>query len=104
MSDILSTSISGLLAFQQALTVTSNNVSNAATPGYSVQNINLKEAPGQGTASGYIGDGVDVQSVTRSYDETLANQVRSSSSSYQSFNTLATQASQIDNMLSDTRT
>ena len=104
MSDILNTSISGLLAFQQALSVTSNNVSNAATPGYSVQNINLKEALGQGTASGYIGSGVDVQSITRSYDETLANQVRSSNSSYQSFNTLATQASQIDNMLSDTKT
>jgi flagellar hook-associated protein 1 len=104
MGDILNTSISGLLAFQQALTVTSNNVSNAATKGYSVQNINLKEALGQGTASGYIGAGVDVQSITRSYDETLANQVRSSNSSYQSFNTLATQASQIDNMLSDTKT
>jgi len=104
MGDILNTSISGLLAFQQALTVTSNNVSNAATKGYSVQNINLKESLGQGTASGYIGSGVDVQSITRSYDETLANQVRSSNSSYQSFNTLATQASQIDNMLSDTKT
>ena len=104
MGDILNTSISGLLAFQQALSVTSNNVSNAATPGYSVQNINLKEALGQGTASGYIGSGVDVQSITRSYDETLANQVRSSNSNYQSFNTLATQASQIDNMLSDTKT
>src|SRR6185437_238278 len=104
MGDILNTSISGLLAFQQALTVTSNNVSNAASKGYSVQNINLTEALGQGTASGYIGAGVNVQSITRSYDETLANQVRSSNSSYQSFNTLATQASQIDNMLSDTKT
>jgi flagellar hook-associated protein 1 len=104
MSDILSTSISGLLAFQQALTVTSNNVSNAATKGYSVQNINLREALGQGTASGYIGSGVDVQSITRSYDETLAQQVRSSQSSYSAFNTVATQAAQIDNMLSDSST
>ena len=104
MGDILNTSISGLLAFQQALSVTSNNVSNAATPGYSVQNINLKEALGQGTASGYIGAGVSVQSITRSYDETLAAQVRTSNSNYQAFNTVATQASQIDNMLSDTKT
>ncbi|HEY6927205.1 MAG TPA: flagellar hook-associated protein FlgK [Steroidobacteraceae bacterium] len=104
MGDILSTSISGLLAFQQALSVTSNNVSNAATPGYSLQNVNLKEALGQGTASGYIGAGVDVKSITRSYDETLAQQVRSSNSSYQSFNTVATRAAQIDNMLSDTGT
>lgn len=104
MGDILSTSVSGLLAFQQALTVTSNNVSNAATKGYSVENINLREALGQSTGSGYIGSGVDVQSITRSYDETLAQQVRSSQSSYSAFNTVATQAAQIDNMLSDTST
>jgi flagellar hook-associated protein 1 len=104
MSDILNTSISGLLAFQQALSVTSNNVSNAATPGYSVQNINLREALGQGMGSGYIGAGVNVQSITRSYDETLAAQVRSSNSNYQAFNTVATQAAQIDNLLSDTKT
>lgn len=104
MGDILSTSVSGLLAFQQALSVTSNNVSNAATPGYSRQTINLAEALGQGTASGYIGSGVNVQSITRAYDETLAQQVRSSNSSYQSFNTVATQAAQIDNMLSDSKT
>ncbi|MBV9726103.1 MAG: flagellar biosynthesis protein FlgG, partial [Gammaproteobacteria bacterium] len=34
MADVLSTSVSGLLAFQRALDVTSNNVANAATPGY----------------------------------------------------------------------
>jgi flagellar hook-associated protein 1 len=104
MSDILSTSVSGLLAFQQALDVTSNNISNAATPGYSVENINLTPAPGQATSSGYIGGGVQVQSITRSYDELLAGQVRSSQSSYSSFNTYSTQASTIDNMLSDSTT
>src|SRR5271163_519731 len=104
MSDILSTSVSGLLAFQQALDVTSNNVSNAATPGYSVENINFTPQPGQATSSGYIGSGVQVQSITRAYDELLAGQVRSSQSSYSSFNTYATQATQIDNMLSSTTT
>src|SRR5581483_11486921 len=104
MSDILSTSVSGLLAFQRALDVTSNNVANAATPGYSVERVNLTENPAQSSASGYIGSGVNVQSVTRSYDELLAGQVRSSQSSFSSFNTFATQAAQIDNMLSDSST
>ena len=44
MGNILSTGVSGLLAFQQALDVTSNNIANAATPGYSVENIEL-DAP-----------------------------------------------------------
>src|SRR6266702_622068 len=104
MGDILSTSVSGLLAFQQALNVTSNNISNSATPGYSVENIKLAEQPGSGTGGGYFGNGVNVQSVTRSYDEMLAAQVRSSQSSYSSFNTLSTQAAQIDNMLSSSST
>jgi len=96
MADILSTSVSGLLAFQRALDVTSNNVSNAATAGYSVENVNFAPQPGQATASGYIGSGVQVQSITRSYDELLAGQVRSSQSSYSSFNTFATQAASSD--------
>jgi flagellar hook-associated protein 1 FlgK len=104
MSDVLSTAVSGLLAFQQALDVTSNNVANAATPGYSVQNINFTQQQAQPTASGYIGTGVAVQSITRSYDELLAGQVRSSQSGYSSWNTFATQAAQIDNMLSDSST
>ena len=104
MADLLSTSVSGLLAFQQALDVTSNNIANASTPGYSVETANLTEAPGQSTGVGFVGSGVDVQSITRSYNEYLAQQVRSSQSSYSSSNTLATQAAQIDNMLSESGT
>ncbi len=104
MADILSTGVSGLLAFQQALDVTSNNIANAATPGYSVENIELTPAPGQDTAGGYVGSGVEVEGITRSYNELLAAQVRSSESSYSSYNTLATQAGQIDDMLSDSNT
>jgi flagellar hook-associated protein 1 len=104
MSDLFSTSVSGLLAFQRALNVTSNNISNVATPGYSKENANFTERPGQAYSSGYIGSGTDIQSVTRSYDELLAGQVRSSQSSFSSFDTYATQAAQIDNMLSDPKT
>src|SRR6266850_32404 len=104
MSDILSTSVSGLLAFQRALDITSNNISNVATPGYSVENAHFTPQPGQSTSVGYFGSGVTIESVTRSYDELLAGQVRSSQSGYSSFNTYATQAAQIDNMLSDSST
>ena len=104
MADLLSTSVSGLLAFQQALNVTSNNIANASTPGYSVETANLTEAPGQSTGIGFIGSGVDVQSITRTYNEYLAQQVRSSQASYSSSNTLATQAGQVDNMLSNSST
>ena len=101
MADLLATSVSGLLAFQQALDVTSNNIANVDTPGYSAETANLAEAPGQFTGAGYIGGGVDVASVTRAYTQQLAQQANTSQSSYSSYHTLATQAQQIDNMLSD---
>ncbi len=104
MGDLLSTSVSGLIAFQQALDVTSNNVANAATPGYNVESANFAESPGQGSSIGYIGNGVEVQNVTRAYNALLAQQVNSSQANYSSFNTLATEAEQIDNMLSDSST
>jgi len=104
MADLLSTSVSGLLAFQQALDVTSNNIANASTPGYSVETANLAEALGQATNVGFIGSGVDVQSITRNYNEYLALQVRGSQASYSSANTLAAQSGQVDDMLSDSGT
>ena len=104
MADLLSTSVSGLLAFQQALDVTSNNIANASTTGYSVETANLTPEPGQFTGAGYVGGGVQVQSITRAYSTQLTQQVRTSQSSYSSYNTLATQAQQIDNMLSDSST
>ena len=104
MADLLATSVSGLLAFQQALDVTSNNIANVDTPGYSAETANLAEAPGQFTGAGYIGGGVDVASVTRAYTQQLAQQANTSQSSYSSYHTLATQAQQIDNMLSASST
>lgn len=104
MGDILSTSVSGLLAFEQALDVTSNNISNAATTGYSTESIELTPQTGSGTIDNYVGGGVAVEGVTRAYNELLAQQVRSSQASYSSTNTLASQAAQIDNMLSASST
>jgi flagellar hook-associated protein 1 len=102
MSDLLSVSASGLLAFQKALSVTSNNVANASTPGYSVESAVLTPKLGVTTSAGTYGNGVAVTGVTRNYDELLAGQVRTSQSGYSSFNAYATTAATVDNMLSNT--
>ena len=46
MGDMLSTGVTGLLAFQTALDTISNNISNVNTPGYSVETANLVDQPG----------------------------------------------------------
>ena len=104
MADLLSTSVSGLIAFQNALNVTSNNVANVSTPGYSVETPIFTAQLGESTGVGYFGTGVDISNVTRSYSELLATQMRTSQSSYSSFNSYATTAAEVDNMLSDTTT
>lgn len=104
MPDILATSVSGLLAFQKALDVTSNNVANVNTPGYSVESPQFTAQPGESTGIGFFGTGVSISNVTRNYSELLAGQMRSSQSSYSSFNTYATTAATVDDMLSSTTT
>src|SRR5579863_2712270 len=104
MSDVLFTSVSGLLAFQKALSVTGNNVANVATPGYSVESANFTPQLGVTTSIGSFGNGVAVTSVTRNYSELLAGQMRSSQSGYSGFNSFATTAASIDSVLSDTST
>jgi len=77
MVDALNTSLSGLLAFQRALSTTSHNISNAATEGYSRQRINFGTANPQFYGGQYQGSGVRVNSVERVYDQFLANEVQS---------------------------
>jgi flagellar hook-associated protein 1 FlgK len=77
MADIMSTAVSGLIAFQRALSVTSNNVANANTDGYSRQTVNLENRAPDATAGVFIGNGVDVTSVARAYDQFSVDQLRS---------------------------
>ena len=69
----LQTALSGLLADQQAIDVTGQNITNASTPGYSRQVVQLQTnepmriaalAPGTG-AGGQLGTGVMVTGYTR---------------------------------------
>jgi flagellar hook-associated protein 1 FlgK len=104
MGDMLSTGVTGLLAFQNALDTISNNVSNVNTPGYSLQTANLVTNPSTQTSQGSIGNGVSVASVTRSYNTFLDQQTQTASSSFNQFNTLSTLADTINNMFADPTT
>ena len=104
MADLLSTSISGLMAFQRALDTTSHNITNANTVGYSRQVAEFMTRNPQQAGNGWVGNGVDVTTIQRQYDDFLAGQGRSASSSYHQFNTYATQAGRVSNLLGNTST
>jgi flagellar hook-associated protein 1 len=104
MADMLSTGVSGLIAFQQSLSTVSHNIANSSTPGYSRQGVNLMTNSADPTANGWIGNGVSVAGITRSYDNFLAAQTLSASSSFNQLNTVSNLAGTINNMFSDSTT
>src|SRR3954468_3795327 len=80
----IQTSLRGLLAQQRALDVTSHNIANASTVGYSRQEATMAasrplEIPG--TNGGMLGTGVDVMSYQRVRDQFLDLQYRGQSMS-----------------------
>jgi flagellar hook-associated protein 1 len=94
--------ISALLAFQQAISVTSNNVANASTPGYDEESIVLGEATPQTSGGVPIGAGVEVNGVARAYSQSAAAQLNNSQSNLGQLNALQNYTSQIDNLFGTT--
>jgi flagellar hook-associated protein 1 len=101
---ILGIALSGLAAFQRSLETTSNNISNVNTEGYSRQRVELSTRREEYTGAGYVGTGVNIANITRSYDQFITGQMRSSTSAFQEVDTYHTLASQIDNMIADEKT
>ncbi|ASP40613.1 flagellar hook-associated protein FlgK [Bacterioplanes sanyensis] len=101
MAELLNIGISGLKAQQAALSVTGHNITNAGTEGYSRQQVSFNENNPQFKAGNWIGSGVNVNSVRRVYDQFLTEQLRRDTSTFNEFDTLATNAEQIDSLLAD---
>jgi flagellar hook-associated protein 1 FlgK len=104
MADMLSTGVSGLRAFQRALDTTSHNIANASTPGYSRQRVELATRVPETFGGGFLGSGVDVNSITRYYDQLLASQSRTASSSLSRLSAYADKAQSLSNLFADSST
>ncbi len=94
--------VSALNAAQAGLTTTSNNIANANTPGYSRQQIVQAAMLPQNTGSGYLGQGVNVTTVVRRYDQFLGAQVLEAQTQSSNLNTQLGLAQQVSNLLGGT--
>ncbi|MCF7988059.1 MAG: flagellar hook-associated protein FlgK [Methylovulum sp.] len=103
MAGMLGISSSGLMAVQQALDVTSHNIANVNTDGYSRQRVDFTPKSAQSNGGGFIGQGVDA-TVSRVYDQFIAKQMTSTTSAFSEADTLSTYAAQVDNMVSSDAT
>lgn len=70
-SALLSLGMRAMFANQAALQTIGQNIANANTPGYSRQQVEFSTTGGQFTGAGFFGKGVQVETVTRSYNAFL---------------------------------
>ncbi|HEY3539116.1 MAG TPA: flagellar hook-associated protein FlgK [Trinickia sp.] len=98
-NNIFSIGLSGLAAAQWGLTTTSNNISNASTTGYTVENPVYAEASGQYTGAGYMGGGVSSVTVARNYSQYLSTELNNAQSTSSALTTNYSMASQLNNLI-----
>ncbi|WP_374590261.1 flagellar hook-associated protein FlgK [Aquabacterium sp.] len=71
---LFSISTGALAANYAALNTIGNNISNANTPGYSRQQVQLATETGQYTGAGFFGRGVKITTVSRASDDFLTKE------------------------------
>ena len=102
MADLLNTALSGLLAFQRGLAVTGNNITNSNTTGYSRELVGFESRLPDSATGVFIGNGVDVGSVNRAYDQFTVVQLRTGNGILGQQNSFLDIANQVDNLVGGT--
>lgn len=97
-SSLMGIATKAMFANYAALQTTGNNIANANTAGYSRQTVNLETAKGQFTGAGFFGQGVNVKTVTRSYDQFLTAQSAVTRSIASADSTRHEQLTQLENV------
>ncbi len=100
-SNILGIGQSALTAAQVGLSTTGHNIANAATPGYTRQVMVQGAAMAQDFGFGFLGQGTEISTVKRVYNEYLSTQVRSAQTTKSSADVYYSQLKQLDNMLAN---
>jgi flagellar hook-associated protein 1 FlgK len=95
---ILNIGTQALQANQVALQTIGNNIANVNTIGYSRQRVVMGTVAGQFTGAGYVGKGVDIQTIQRNYDQFLTRQSTLAASTQSSDTTRSDYLTQLSNI------
>lgn len=104
MATLIRIGLTGLTANQLALGTTGNNITNANVAGYSRQRVEQVTAPEQYAGAGYIGSGVQVDSVRRLVDQFAITQLQLNTATFNDVDTQSSLIDQIDSLLADQNT
>lgn len=92
---------SALTTFQQALSVTGQNISNVNTPGHSRQQVVLSETQPQNARPGQVGTGVEALEIKRSVDSFVEQQLQTSHERLGQFSATRSALNQVEPLFSD---
>lgn len=94
-----------LLATQQAMNTVAHNVANAATPGYTRQQVSLQSVDaGLSVGSSASGRGVRIADIQRMYDSFTSLQVRTEQSNQSYWDTTQAGLTTVDNIFNESGT
>ncbi|MDR3323802.1 MAG: flagellar hook-associated protein FlgK [Zoogloeaceae bacterium] len=98
---LLNTGLTALSTAQLGLATSQHNIANANTAGYSRQAIMQATNAAMFSGSGYVGQGVHVETIQRSYSAVLNKQVYAAQSKSSELDAYYAMISRIDNLLAD---
>ncbi len=100
-SSVFSIGLTGLKAANLGLATAGHNIANVNTAGYSRQAIQQSAPYPSMTGSGFVGMGVQVDTITRSYDQFLTKQVQTTQAKTSYYDSYLSHVEQIDNLVAD---
>jgi flagellar hook-associated protein 1 FlgK len=104
VSRTLNIAQSGLQVYQEALDVTSNNISNSSNPNYSRQQVNLKSAIPTSSGSTIWGNGVTLADIQRVRDNLTDGQIITNNSAYSYNNQLSNELGDVQSLFNEPST
>lgn len=100
-TNILNIGQSALAAAQMGITTTGQNIANASTPGYSRQVLLQSANEPQNIGGTFVGQGVSISQIQRQYDQYIAQQVNSITSTKGQADTYLSQINTLNNLVAD---
>jgi flagellar hook-associated protein 1 FlgK len=101
MASVYNIGVSALKVAQAGMSVTTHNIANANTPGYSRQEVIQGTQISQNLGQGYFGSGADVLGITRQYSDFLGAQVNAAQMRSSNLSTQYDLSVQVSNLLGD---
>ena len=99
--DALGSAVTGLNANQAALQTATHNIANVNTEGYSRQRVEFTNQLPERFGNDFLGNGVQVGSVSRVFDSLVIQQLQTASSTFAQAETLLDNAREVDNILAN---